>query len=97
MPSYVILFHLTHQGLDHLKGSPDRIDAATKAFERQGAKVKAFYAMMGQYDSMFIVEAPDDETVARLALSLGAQGNVRTETHRAFDLEEYRKMVAKVQ
>jgi uncharacterized protein with GYD domain len=97
MPSYVILFHLTHQGLDHLKGSPDRIDAVMKTFERHGAKVKDFYAMMGQYDSMFIVEAPDDETVARLALGLGAHGNVRTETHRAFSLAEFRAMVAKAE
>ena len=95
MPTYVMLFHLTHQGLDHLKGSPDRVDAALKTFERHGAKVKDFYSMMGQYDSMFIVEAPDDETVARLALTLGAQGNVRSETHRAFSLAEYRALIAK--
>jgi uncharacterized protein with GYD domain len=96
MPTYIMLFHLTHQGLDHLKGSPDRIGAAVKTFESHGAKVKDFYSMMGQYDSIFIVEAPDDETVAQLALTLGAQGNVRSETHRAFSLEEYRGLVAKV-
>jgi uncharacterized protein with GYD domain len=67
-----------------------------KTFERHGAKVKDFYSMMGQYDSMFIIEAPDDQTVARLALTLGAQGNVRTETHRAFTLQEYRALVSKV-
>ena len=96
MPTYVILFHLTHQGLDHLKGSPDRIAAAIKSFEQHGAKVKDVYAMMGQYDSMFIAEAPNDETIAQLVLGLGAAGNVRTETHRAFSLEEFRKLVSKV-
>ena len=45
--------------------------------------------MMGQYDSMFIVEAPSDDVIAQCALSVGAQGNVRTETHRAFNEDEY--------
>src|SRR5579864_9439763 len=58
MPTYVIFFHLTHQGLDHLRASGDRVDAAKKTFHQHGAKVKDFYSMMGQYDSMFIVEAP---------------------------------------
>ena len=85
MPHYVVFFHLTHQGLDHLRGSPDRVDAAKKTFSQHGAKVKDFYSMMGQYDSMFIVEAPNDDVMAQLALTVGAQGNVRTETHRAFN------------
>jgi uncharacterized protein with GYD domain len=84
MPTYVIFFHLTHQGLDHLRASGDRVDAAKKTFHQHGAKVKDFYSMMGQYDSMFIVEAPSDDVIAQCALSVGAQGNVRTETHRAF-------------
>ena|SRR5712692_7302954 len=93
MPTYVILFHLTHQGLDHLRGSPDRVDAAKKVFEQHGAKVKDFYSMMGQYDSMFIVEAPNDEALAQAILTVSAQGNVRTESHRAFTEDEYRAIV----
>jgi uncharacterized protein with GYD domain len=96
MPHYVVFFHLTHQGLDHLRGSPDRVDAAKKTFSQHGAKVTAFYSMMGQYDSMFIVEAPNDDVMAQLALTVGAQGNVRTETHRAFNEEEYRKIVKSI-
>src|SRR5579863_4624020 len=96
MPTYVVLFHLTHQGLDHLRGSPDRVDAAKKTFSQHGAKVKEFYSMMGQYDSMFIVEAPNDDVMAQLSLTVGAQGNVRTETHRAFNEEEYRKIVKNI-
>jgi uncharacterized protein with GYD domain len=93
MATYVIFFHLTHQGLDHLKGSPDRIDTARKTFHHHGAKVKDFYSMMGQYDSMFVVEAPNDDVIAQCALAVGAQGNVRTETHRAFSEDEYKKIV----
>jgi uncharacterized protein with GYD domain len=96
MPTYVVFFHLTHQGLDHLRGSPDRVDAAKKTFHQHGAKVKDFYSLMGQYDSMFIVEAPNDDVMAQLALTVGAQGNVRTETHRAFNEDEYRKIVKAV-
>jgi uncharacterized protein with GYD domain len=96
MPHYVVFFHLTHQGLDHLRGSPDRVDAAKKTFSQHGAKVKDFYSMMGQYDSMFIVEAPNDDVMAQLALTVGAQGNVRTETHRAFNEDEYRKIVKSI-
>ena len=66
------------------------------AFSQHGAKVTAFYSMMGQYDSMFIVEAPNDDVMAQLALTVGAQGNVRTETHRAFNEDEYRKIVKNI-
>jgi uncharacterized protein with GYD domain len=98
MATYIIFFHLTHQGLDHLKGSPNRIEQARKTFEDHGAKVKDVYLMMGhaQYDSMFLVEAPNDETVSQLALTLEVAGNVRSETHRAFNLEEFRKIVGGV-
>jgi uncharacterized protein with GYD domain len=98
MATYIIFFHLTHQGLDHLKGSPGRIEQARKTFEEHGAKVRDVFLMMGhgQYDSMFILDAPNDETVSQLALALEVAGNVRSETHRAFNLDEFRKIVAGV-
>jgi len=96
MASYVILFHYTHQGLEHVKQSPDRVDALKKTFNRHGAKIKDFYALLGQYDSLFIVEAPNDETVAKLALHVAEQGNVRVETHRAFNEAEFRKLLSDI-
>ncbi len=51
---------------------------------------------MGQYDTLFIVEAPNDETVAKLALHIAEQGNVRVETHRAFTEAEFRKLLSEV-
>jgi uncharacterized protein with GYD domain len=97
MATYVMLFHLTHQGLEHIKGSPDRVAAAKKLFERHGARIKDFYSIMGsQYDTLAIVEAPGDEVMAQLALTVEAQGNVRSETHRAFSEEEFRKIVAAI-
>jgi uncharacterized protein with GYD domain len=96
MASYVMLFHYTHQGLEHVKQSPDRVDALKKTFSRHGAKLKDFYALLGQYDSLFIVEAPNDETVAKLALYVAEQGNVRVETHRAFSEDEFRKLLSEI-
>ena len=94
MAHYVVLFHFTHHGIDHLKQSPDRIDAIKAAAAKHKVKIKEFFALMGRYDSMFILDAPNDEAVARLSLTIGAEGNVRTETLRAFNEEEFRKLVA---
>lgn len=94
MPSYIMLFHFTQQGIEHVKQSPDRVDRLRNIFRQNGAEVKDFYLMMGQYDSMFIVEAPNDETMAKLALLIALEGNVRSETHRAFSQDEFRKIVS---
>ena len=61
-----------------------------------GAELKAFYLTTGQYDGVAIVEAPDDRTQAKLALSIGVMGNTRSETLRAFSEDEYRKLVAEL-
>ena len=59
-----------------------------------GAEIKEFYTVTGQYDLVVVSEAPDDETVAKLALMIGSQGSVRTETLRAFPEDEYRDIIA---
>jgi len=58
-----------------------------------GVTVKSFYLLLGRFDTVFIVEAPDDAAVAKAALALSAQGNVRTETLRAFSEDEFRGLV----
>jgi len=94
MPTYISLLRWTQQGIQNVKQSPARADAARQAFRNAGADMKALYMVTGQYDLVAIIEAPDDVTVAKVALALGAQGNVRTETLRAFTEEEYRNIVA---
>jgi uncharacterized protein with GYD domain len=74
--------------------SPGRIDAARKAFRALGAELKALYLVMGQYDFVALVEAPDDLTAAKLSLAWGSQGNVSSETLRAFTEAEFRSIVA---
>jgi uncharacterized protein with GYD domain len=94
MPTYIILNQWTQQGLQTIKDAPARLDAAKKAAQAMGGEIKTFYLVMGQYDFVVIAEAPNDEAVAKLLLAVGAQGNFRTETLKAFTEDEYRKIVA---
>jgi uncharacterized protein with GYD domain len=90
MPTYLSLLRYTDQGIRNIKDSPTRIDNAKKAFQSAGAEMKAWYLALGTYDIVVLTEAPDDETVARIILSLGALGNVRTETMRLFSEADFR-------
>jgi uncharacterized protein with GYD domain len=94
MPTYITLIRYTQQGVEKIKDSPKRLEAVRKAFRDAGAEMKSFYLVLGRYDAVAIAEAPDDETLAKLILRIGAQGNTRTETLRASGEEEYRRIVA---
>jgi len=93
MARYVMLFRYTEKGIQNVKEAPARVDAAKEAFRKVGAEVKDFYLLMGRYDTMIVAEAPNDETMAAAALALGSQGNVRSETLRAFTEDEFRKII----
>jgi uncharacterized protein with GYD domain len=97
VPKYVMLYNYTDQGIKTIKGSPDRIRRAAEAFEQLGGKLLDISLTMGQYDLVATFEAPDDETVARFALTLGSAGNVRTTTLRAFPLEEFERIAASIE
>ncbi len=94
MPTYIVLARYTQEGMQNIKESPSRLGAVKQVFESMGAKVKDFYLVTGEYDAIMIAEAPDDETVAKLALTVGSTGAVRTVTVRAFTEAEYRKIIA---
>jgi len=94
MPTYVSLLHYTDQGIRNIKDGPARLDAAKKALQAAGGELKHFFLMMGQYDILLVVEAPNDETVGKFTLATGALGNVRTETCRAFSESEFRKLIS---
>src|SRR5437588_303343 len=68
--------------------------AGRRAYEAHGAEIKAFYLLLGRHDAVVVSEAPNDETAAKLALTLGMMGYVRSETMRAFTEAEYRDIVA---
>jgi uncharacterized protein with GYD domain len=94
MATYIVLINWTQKGIESVKDSPNRLDMAKKAFQAAGSKIKEFYLVTGRYDMIVIAEAPDNETVAKLALTLGKGGAIRTETLSAFTEEEYRKIIA---
>jgi uncharacterized protein with GYD domain len=95
MATYVIFFSFTQKGIENIKESPSRVEAAKKTIKTMGGEVKAFYAILGgQYDTLFIVEAPNNETIAKMSLAIASLGNVRTDTHRVFTEEEFEKIVS---
>jgi uncharacterized protein with GYD domain len=94
MPTYIMLIHYTQKGIENIKQSPTRLDAAKKAFKAIGAELKEFYLVTGRYDIFVVAEAPNDETIAKCALDLASKGSVATETLRAFKEDEYRKIIA---
>jgi uncharacterized protein with GYD domain len=96
MPTYVILMNLTEQGVKNIKDAPARIEAAAKALEAAGGKMMGFYLTLGQYDYVAIAEGPSDEVALMQLLGLGAAGNVRTTTLKAFTREEFEEIVKKL-
>ncbi len=93
MPSYLSLINWTEQGAQEIKESPGRLDAAKADIEEAGCRLIFFYMTLGESDMATLIEAPDDETAARVLLSLGARGSIRTKTMRAFTEDEYRDIV----
>jgi uncharacterized protein with GYD domain len=96
MASYINLINWTDQGIRDFRSTIDRVEQAERDIERLGVKLKDVYWTVGPYDIVSITEAPDDETSTAFLLGLGAQGNVRTTTLRAFDREEMRGIIAKL-
>ena len=96
MPTYVVLLNWTDQGIRNYKETLDRAEAASKALEALGGRMKDLYWTLGPHDVVAIAEAPDDETATAFALAAGAQGSIRSTTLRAFDREEVKRILAKV-
>ena len=93
MSTYIMLANFTDQGIRDIKESPRRANAARDLAGACGAEMKDIYLTLGGHDFVVLVEAPDDEAVAKFALKLGALGNVRTTTLKAFTEQEYRTIV----
>jgi len=93
MPTYVALLKWTQQGVSKVGSSAKRLDAGRKAFKKAGIEMKDVYLTMGRYDLVCVIEAPDDETYAKAILGLGSQGNVSTETLKAFTEDQYRAII----
>ena len=96
MVTYVVLAKFTEQGIRNAKDSPKRADAFKEMAKTFGVTLKDIVWTQGRYDIVTIVEAQDESSTMSLNLSLGALGNVRTETLRAFSAAEMTKIVGKM-
>jgi uncharacterized protein with GYD domain len=93
MSTYIMLGRFTQQGIETIKEVPTRDAVAEQTIQAMGAELKGLYYVMGQYDFVAIIEAPDDETVAKLVIAIGSLGNVRTETLRAYTGDEFAQII----
>jgi uncharacterized protein with GYD domain len=93
MPSYLSLINWTDQGIRNVKDSTRRLDMVKEGIKAAGGRLIFFYMTMGQYDLATLMEFPNDEAAAKLALQIGMAGNVRTTTARAFTEDEYRRII----
>ncbi len=93
MPTYIALIKWTSQGISKVKDSPNRLDTGREAFKKMGVEIKDTYLTMGRYDLVCVIDAPDDDAYAQAMLTLGSQGNVSTETLKAFSEDQFRKIV----
>lgn len=91
MPKYIILSTLTDHGLKTLKENPDRLSEVNTEINRMGAKVLDQWAVLGQYDFVTVIEAPDNSTMTRVSVEIGSRGSVRLMTLPAEDAREFVK------
>ncbi len=96
MVTRIVLMKLTDQGIEDIKNAPKRIEAAAKAIEAMGGKLKSFYLTTGEYDYVAIAEVPSDEAGMTFLLGLGAAGNVKTTTMGAYTREQFAEFVKKL-
>ena len=94
MSTYFVLVNWTEKGVQQVKDSPKRFDAAKRALVEMGGAVKSVYLTMGEYDLIMICEASDDAVMARFVMQLGILGFVRTRTLKAFPESAYREIIA---
>jgi uncharacterized protein with GYD domain len=96
MVTYIVLVNFTDQGIRNVKDTPKRAKAFEEMAKTFGATLKGLFWTQGQYDVVTIVEAPDEASAMALTLSLGALGNVRTQTLRAFSAADMTGIVGKM-
>ena len=89
MPIYVMLSTLGPQGSQTLREQPDRLKQVNTEVEALGVKVLQQYALLGRYDFLNILEAPDEKTMAKVAVHLGARGTLKTFTMPAIPIAEF--------
>ncbi len=93
MARYIMLVNWTDQGIRNVKESPKRLETARGLAKGLGADIREFYLTMGDHDMVVVMDAPNDEAMAKFVLALGSAGSVRTRTLKAFSETEYRAII----
>lgn len=89
MSTYILLSEVTDEGAATIKDHPERIKEVNEEIERLGAEVKEQFAVLGPYDFVNIVEAPDEETISRVSVELGSRGTVKIQTLTALPIDDF--------
>ena len=96
MPTYLALLNFTDQGIRTVKDTTKRAAAARELAQKAGVEMKEVYWTLGQYDLAVIFEGPDDTAMTAVGLALGSAGNVRSQTLRAFNVDEMNTILSKM-
>jgi uncharacterized protein with GYD domain len=89
MPTYIMLSTLTPEGVQTVKNNPQRIKEVNREVEQIGAKVVAQWAVLGQFDFVNVIEAPDEKTMAKVSLELGSRGTAQYQSLAAIPIDEF--------
>jgi uncharacterized protein with GYD domain len=95
MPIYILLSALTAEGRKTVKDRPERILEVDKEIEAFGVKVLSQYAVLGAYDFVNVVEAPDNEAIGRASVELGSRGTVQIISMPATPVDEFIAVIKK--
>jgi uncharacterized protein with GYD domain len=96
MATYIVLTSFTEQGIRDVRNTIKRADAVKEVARKFGVTAKEFYWTLGNYDVVVVFDAPDDASMTALGLAIGALGNVRTQTLRAFSRDEMNVILGKL-
>src|SRR5215471_6996779 len=93
MATFITTLHFTEQGIKAVRDTCERAAAFKAMAKKMGVKVTGQYWALGAFDGVIVCEAPDEATATAALLHLGALGNMRTQTARAFDAAEMQKVL----
>ena len=96
MPTFIIMMNWTEQGIRNVKDAPKRAAAAKETAKKLGVEIKQTYLTNGRFDLVSIVESPSGDNIAKFCMQIGALGNVRTSTVRAWSQDEYMKLISEL-
>lgn len=96
MPTYIMLGSFTDQGIRNAKDIPKRAEAAKTMAKKAGVTVKDTFYTLGAYDFVSVLDAPDEASLTAFGLGVGALGNVRTQTLRAFSVADMKTILGKL-